>query len=1102
MIKMDERALLPALLAICVVLAFSPVNATLSIVDFNIQNAESDTNHAAITLYVHAVDGNKMMFSCDNSTFGAWVNYTGSYAFNLETGSGCSSGDGVKTVYAKVQDNKTPNPNQLTGSDSINLDTTGPTITSVWHDANSNDDNSVLNSSDSLIVRVTGEKDVNAYAVILGIGDLNLFDDGAHNDIDLNDGVYGNSFNIGSLGTSSTCNTYVVGKMIDRVQNQTTKNSFTQLCIDVNTPTYSSETPKNYTNDSTPNISIRLLDSGSGIKPDTIQLWVDESPISDENMTITAITGGYLLSHTPTTELQTSPSEVGAYALDWAENRLDVNWYFTIDSTAPTAISDLAIKIVDANSNDLNVYWSEAIDVGGSGLSRYTLYRYTSGINSSNLSSATVKSSTIAATAIHYIDDLNILDEDKTYYYAIKAVDSAGNMSMLSNSPSYLVPDINAPTDINFFVPYYVNTEYPTIKVTGTDVHSAKISCNDVNYSASYTTPSEITAFSITTGNDCTTDDGNKIIYANVFDNHDNNVRVSRSVYLDYNAPNPTAISETSHQDNNNHVSWAAATDIGGGISHYRVYYKEESGVDVGDNYVNSYDINYSHIAIGRKRYCYRIMVVDLAENVSGLSGEACQKSDSNAIGLDIVLIGGIYREGLKYYSDGNIEISISASASLKNGTGILTYTDGNSTDFNLTESNGALSAEIELKKITGKTTLSVEAFDSFDVNTSGSRQFYIDMVPPTIGEIKLVQTDQNTLLIKITASNGLDRLELFASSKGILSKIGNYTSTDFNEGKLEVDWNYREFNIGDVNILIRAFDDLNNQIEKNSTIIFTQGVEKKVERILEIRKALKTNIAVLTDYLLEPSPEIQEKLRLAEQHLENANKAMTENNALKMEEELGKAAKLLSEIEGQRAKVSVSNSHIISYVNEKDLLGEKISRFVSGNAFSESKKLWSQMEFRRELQFVEITENGTTEKKVLVLLYAKNSGTKSIESLNVVEKIPKELSESTAEISFNTISQVIEEDPVVAFFISSLAPGEEKIVKYSPLKSFSEEELSVIEENAGTLFKAPIPLPAAINPKEVKFGGTGGGIPLPAIVAIIAVLGVYLTWRVRREIE
>ncbi|MCX6802546.1 MAG: hypothetical protein NT067_05560 [Candidatus Diapherotrites archaeon] len=1080
--------------AILVLAVLKGAFASVSIADFNIQKGVPDTNSAQVILYISATDGNRMNFSCDNSTYYGWADYATTYSFNLNTGAGCTSGDGTKTVYLKVQD---VNSNQATASDTINLDTNGPVISYAWHDANSSDGNSMLNSTKSLIIRVSGEKDVNTFASIGTIADLNLYDDGAHSDIDSNDGIYGASFSVSTFGKSVSCMAYVVGKQVDRVGNSSTKNSFTQLCIDVNAPTYSSESPKNYVNTRTPDINVRLLDAESGVKQSSILLWVNSVPVPDANITKTPVSTGYLMAYAPDSNLSGTTIPVSVYFDDNAGNHYDLNWSFVIDENAPSAVSDLNVRIVSGD-NDLNASWSTPSDTGGSGLSGFTLYRYTQAITASNISSATVVSSAIGSSRRSYVDAMSTASEDITYYYVIRAVDGAGNISAISNSASATVPDFNAPTDINFDMPWYTNSNYPDINIYGTDVYSVRLSCNDSNYSNSFSA-FPVQTFSISSGSGCTSADGNRTIYAKVFDNHDNNVKVQHAVYLDRTAPSVPSITDLNHTDGNNTLKWSASTDAGSGISRYKVFYGAESGITAANFYATEYDTNFLHAVSGRSKYCYRVQALDNAGNLSDLSVEECQVSDANAPSITVTLYGYIYRDGQKYFSGGDHNILVGADFGLNSVKGTIHYTDGNSSAFELQGAGSAFSGVFSLGLADGNALMDINATDSLGLGSSEEISFFIDSTPPAISELAVVQKSESLAEIRAVVSSDAERLEITQCNGEKCGMLAQFLAEDLNQGVAEIDWNIENREAGEARVTAKAFDDLNNAAEKSASLVLFSGITEKLESIGSMDAALKAALGVLGGFLVEPSAEIKAKAAQAGEHLENAKKALEQGDIAAVQSEIASASGLLSEIDLARPKISVKSSQAIDYAADRDSLETALSEFLSGQALAESKNLWSRLAFRREILSIEVADGNATELQVLIVLSVKNTGSTATQQFNIVEFVPKQVGEKASLLSSNTIFEIASEDPVVSFFISELQPGEEKTIKYKPRKAFTKEEISVIEAGAAGSFKIPVPLPSGYDASSVSFSGIQGGIPVPLILIIIAGLGAYLYWRLKR---
>jgi hypothetical protein len=77
-----------------------PTNGSITIIDH-----DGYTNDVEPDLILSALGADYMAFSCDNTTFSDWIAYATNYnAFNMETGAGCTIGDGLKTIYVKYKD--------------------------------------------------------------------------------------------------------------------------------------------------------------------------------------------------------------------------------------------------------------------------------------------------------------------------------------------------------------------------------------------------------------------------------------------------------------------------------------------------------------------------------------------------------------------------------------------------------------------------------------------------------------------------------------------------------------------------------------------------------------------------------------------------------------------------------------------------------------------------------------------------------------------------------------------------------------------------------------------------------------------------------------
>ena len=102
-----------------------PTNGAISIV-----NTNGITAYTAPDMYLNATGANFMAFSCDGTTFSDWVSFYPVHTnFNINTGAGCTSGDGSKTVYVKFKDDA--GNEGAYASDTVILDTAPPVISNV-----------------------------------------------------------------------------------------------------------------------------------------------------------------------------------------------------------------------------------------------------------------------------------------------------------------------------------------------------------------------------------------------------------------------------------------------------------------------------------------------------------------------------------------------------------------------------------------------------------------------------------------------------------------------------------------------------------------------------------------------------------------------------------------------------------------------------------------------------------------------------------------------------------------------------------------------------------------------------------------------------------
>ncbi|GEM_PF-3402997 len=1066
-------------------------NAAISIADFNINTDATYTNSANVTLYIHATDANKLKFSCNNSTWGSWLNYSSTAAFNIATGAGCSSADGLKTVYVTAWN--TDSNTEAKSSDTITYDTTID-INSVWHDANSLDSNSLLGPGKTLTVRAVGEKDCNVtFAIGSTITDQNLFDDGAHDDGAAGDGTYANTYDVSAGAKSSNGVVYLTATFKDPAGNTVSKNSFTKLAVDVNDPVKASPSPANYTRDRTPAISVKVLDYASGVNANSIQMLLNGAAVASADLTISTTTNGYNVQHTPDSNIAVDNVDVNINVLDNVGNDANLHWDFIIDLNAPATISDLnAVSISD--TNDINVSFSATTDAG-SGVTTYYLYRNTSTLT--NQSANTNKRiATITPQAfMTYTDSPGKALEGETLYYAVRALDGAGNLSSVSNIASVEVEDVTPPTDVNIYLAYYVNTSTPTINISANDLSSAKLSCNDTNYSEGFSS-FPITSFNIKQGPWCPTTDGNRTLYLWLFDDVDNNVKVTRSILLDLTAPSaPSGLSTAiNEEDKNIIVSWNASSDSGSGINHYYLYYKSGSGVTNLSPKLVARGLTYGYVYSTRGKYCFRARALDKAGNLSDLSEEICRGSDANVPVLSLTLSGGKDVNGTLYFTEnGVVAIKASSNNALEDINGWVKQKDCNKFDLNFEGSGKEFTAEYTvIEGYDGNAKVFINALDELDLNASATAHFIADTIKPFIKSFDLNHAEPEILRITAEFNEDAKKAGFYYRSTREWKLLKEFSISKNNLAAIH-DFNFSELTDLNLEIKVEAEDLAGNKRGKTSQIKLPKGIltelvetEKQRARAIEIEKEL-------LEELIEPSKEFTAKQKEAAVLYEAAMKkyrAYDFNGSL---QKISALMQVLEWLESNKPKITRGEKQGIDYEKEKITFADRLKEYLSGEALESSRELWNTLSFSRRIELIEVEDERGKKFQVLCTLVVKNSSGSALGGIKIVEIVPKALAQNAAEIRTNTIITVIREDPAVMFTIGKLGAGQTAEFKYANRELMSEEDARRLYSSIPGEFYLPIPVKSIEEAEQIVIPYRGISPVALALVAAFAVIAFIL---------
>lgn len=159
------------------------------------------------------------------------------------------------------------------------------------------------------------------------------------------------------------------------------------------------------------------------------------------------------------------------------------------DVTAPAAIADLGVLATTATTATLR--WTAPGDNGttGTATSYRVRYRIGSPISTEGeWAAATVVSGPPSPAAAGSVEGMTVsgLTSDRTYYFAVRAVDDGGNQGGLSNSPFGITPDVTAPGAVTTLAAPSATTSSITLRWTapGDDGLTGTAAQYDVRYVA------------------------------------------------------------------------------------------------------------------------------------------------------------------------------------------------------------------------------------------------------------------------------------------------------------------------------------------------------------------------------------------------------------------------------------------------------------------------------------------------------------------------------------------------------------------------------------------------------------------------------------------
>lgn len=419
-----------------------------------INSGATYTNSASVTINNSITDSGgagmgQMQFSCDNSNWTTAETYSSTKSFNLtsQSGAGCTSTEGNRTVYGKFSD-AAGNWTSSTISDSIFLDTTGPVIDYFytnpgWNTSGSNTISWLAHDSESGM-----QSTIYLYyaEAPLSAGSCGTY--GSWTALSI---VNGGQHNSGNGFTSGHCYQYLI-TFYNNAGGSTQGYSTGDTKVDTVAPTgtISVAGGATYTSSTTPTLNLTASDATSGVSLMHFSCsssgpWSNYVAFASSYSSFNIAGGTYGCG--------TSDGTITVYAQyqDTAGNTstATISDSIILDTSAPTAAS---VSYTDGynTTGSQTVSWS-ATDTG-SGIASYTVYAKTAPLSDGTCGSYDASWTTFygpntGTSASHTSGSTPVFQSGKCYIYYMTAVNGAGLSASTTTSPTAVTKvDTSAPS--------------------------------------------------------------------------------------------------------------------------------------------------------------------------------------------------------------------------------------------------------------------------------------------------------------------------------------------------------------------------------------------------------------------------------------------------------------------------------------------------------------------------------------------------------------------------------------------------------------------------------------------------------------------------------
>ncbi|MEK6958776.1 MAG: fibronectin type III domain-containing protein [archaeon] len=679
---------------------------------------------------------------------------------------------------------------------------------------------------------------------------------------------------------------------------------------------------------------------------------------------------------------------------------------------------------------------------------------------------------------------------DGNHVVTVDLNDVAGNRTL---GAFWFVVDTNTPTFSTLTSSYsssYTNDEEPDFNATASDINwgmtSGIIAFSCASSGTYYTaTYSQIfSTFNITsTGYDCNTADGNKIVYVKVRDRAGNWSSVKNvNVLYDNNSPSvPSGLTATAG-DRQVALAWTApSADNLSGNKEYKVY-KDGSVYST----TTSTSLTVTGLTNGTS-YTFKVATVDNAGNEGSATSNVSATPSGATTSVSVKKAGSI-----AYYVKTGDSLAIECSYSATADAARIKYRY-RSPDVDSQTLRGPTNAVTSLSENHTVISGNYERIEFWcegtttETITSGTVTVTIDNVAPT-----LTWNDTNTKFVgkkrigAIVTEPFLDKVEILF--KGTYMQ----TTKDTNNGNLYYyDLNTMLYENGSYALKAIAYDKAGNQksIDMNITIENILSISQKATKAIADAKAKKQEVVDIMSIYSEKGLIFADELTTKK---DNADKLLSEaestvaTNATLAYEKASQAKSLYDEIKIVATITPFPDGTKTYDYNSDNLLNQLAAIGLTPATANAAKALIESSGIERKISVFEVGSGKYQANIEITFTNDTNS-----DEIRILEVIPKELAASASQIYSATAFTVVQEDPVIEFVVP-VEKGAKGTVTYGVGEITKEQADMIVQGNLIAKFAAPpVILPEGTTSDSALSPILGGAIAAGMLLFVMAMFAL-----------